>query len=191
VFVERGYDATRLEDVARRAGVTKGTMYLYFENKEALFQAMVHEKVVQGIEAAEQLLQDFQGSAREMLVTLMDSWWTRVVESDRSALAKLVVSEAAHFPDLARFYHDEVISRSMKLFEHVLRLGMARGEFRRVDPGLATKLTIAPMLAAALWKHSFATCVSAERFDARRLFEAHVDLLLHGILTNESREVSA
>ncbi len=191
MFVERGFDATRLEDVARRAGVTKGTMYLYFENKEALFKAMVRERVVQGIEAAELLLQDFQGSAREMLVTLMDSWWSRVVETDRSALAKLVMSEAVHFPDLARFYHEEVISRSMKLFEHVLRLGMARGEFRRVDPGLATRLTIAPMLAAALWKHSFATCIAEERFDARRFFEAHVDLLLHGILAHEPREVTA
>jgi AcrR family transcriptional regulator len=189
VFVEQGYAATKLEQIARRAGVTKGTMYLYFESKEALFKAMVRVHVVQGIADAETLVQSFEGSARDMLVALMENWWARVVESHRSALAKLVVSEVGQFPDLARFYHEEVISRSMKLFEHVLRLGMARGEFRRVDPALSVRLVIAPMLMAALWKHSFGACVADERFELKHFFEAHVDLMLHGLLTQDSREV--
>jgi AcrR family transcriptional regulator len=188
VFVERGYAATRLEDVARRAGVTKGTMYLYFENKEALFKGMVRERVVQSLETAEQLMQDFRGSAREMLVMLMEMWWERVVVSERSGLTKLVISEVTHFPDLGRFYHAEVISRSKKMFEHALKLGMARGEFRRMDPVTIVGLVISPMLMAALWKHSFSACVAEERFEPRRFFEAHVDVLLHGLLTQGTQD---
>lgn len=181
VFVERGYSATRLDDVARRAGVTKGAMYLYFENKEALFKAMVRDRIVTSIAQTEQLLQDHQGSAREMLVLLLERWWQRVVEGPLSGMAKLVIGEVGTFPDLARFYHDEVISRNMKLFEHALRLGMARGEFRRMDPAMTVRLAIAPMLTAALWQHTFARCVEGEQFEPRRFFEAHVEVFLAGL----------
>jgi AcrR family transcriptional regulator len=188
VFVERGYSLTRLEDVARRAGITKGAMYHYFENKEALFKAMIRAKVVENIAAIEQIVQDFQGSAREMLVLLMTRWWERVVEGPTSGIAKLVMGEVASFPELAAFYYEEVMQRNSKLFEHAMKLGMARGEFRRLDPLIAVKLSVAPMLVAALWKHSFATCVQEATFDPRRYFEAHLDLFLNGLLSPEAPE---
>ena len=181
VFVERGYAATRLDDVARRAGVTKGAMYLYFENKEALFKAMVRERIVGNIAASEQILAEHEGTARELLVILLNRWWERVVEGPTSGMAKLVMGEVGNFPDLARFYHDEVINRSMKLFEHALRLGMARGEFRRIDPAMAVRLAVAPMLVAALWRHTFMKCVESEQFEPRRYFDAHVEIFLAGL----------
>lgn len=181
VFVERGYTATRLDDVARHAGVTKGTMYLYFENKEALFKAMVRDRIVGHIAASEELVESFEGSAREMLVLLMERWWARSVEGPMSGLSKLVMSEVGTFPDLARFYHSEVVTRSLKLFEHALRLGMARGEFRRVDPAMAARLAVAPMMMAALWQHTFARCVEGARIESRKHFEAHVETLLAGL----------
>jgi len=186
VFVERGYAATRLEDVARRAGITKGAMYHYFENKESLFKAMVRAKVVENIAAIEQIVQEFQGSARDMLLLLMTRWWDRVVEGPTSGIAKLMMSEAGSFPELAAFYYEEVMQRNIKLFEHAMKLGMARGEFRRLDPSLAVRLSIAPMLTAALWKHSFATCVQEASFDPRRYFEAHIEIFLNGLLSTES-----
>lgn len=181
VFVERGYAATRLDDVARRAGVTKGAMYLYFENKEALFKAMVRDRIVRSIAAGEQVLEEHQGSAKELLVILMNRWWERIVEGPTSGMAKLVMGEVGSFPDLARFYHDEVINRSLKVFEHALRLGMARGEFRRIDPAVTVRLAVAPMLVAALWSHTFGKCVEGSYVDPRRYFDAHVEIFLAGL----------
>ena len=80
------------------------------------------------------------------------------------------------------------MQRNFKLFEHAMKLGMARGEFRRMDPGLAVRLSVAPMLVAALWKRSFATCVPEASIDARRYFEAHLELFLNGLLSPEARE---
>ena len=188
VFVERGYVATRLEDVARRAGITKGAMYHYFENKEALFKAMIRAKVVENIAAEEQIVQDFQGSARDMLLLLMTRWWERVVEGSNSGIVKLVMSEAGSFPEIATFFHEEVMQRKTKLFEHVMKLGMARGEFRRMDPTIAVRLGLAPMLVAALWKHSFSPCVGDTPFETRKYFESHLDLFLIGLLSPEARE---
>ncbi len=187
VFVERGYAATRLADVARHAGVTKGTLYLYFDNKEALFKAMVRDRIVAHLAATEQLVEEFEGDARDMFVLLMERWWARVVEGPMSGLAKLVVAEVGTFPDLARFYHDEVVSRSLKPFEHALRLGMARGEFRRVDPAMAVRLTVAPMMMAALWQQTFARCVEGAYVEPRKYFETHVDLLLAGLTAPPAR----
>lgn len=188
VFVERGYAGTRLEDVARRAGITKGAMYHYFENKEALFKAMIRAKVVENIAAIEQIVQDFTGSARDMLLMLMTRWWQRVVEGESGGIAKLMMSEAGSFPEVAAFFHDEVMQRNTKLFEHAMKLGMARGEFRRMDPAVAVRLSIAPMLVAALWRHSFRPCVGDTPFDTRQYFEAHLDLFLNGLLSPEARE---
>lgn len=181
VFVERGYTATRLDDVARRAGVTKGTMYLYFESKEALFKAMVRDRIVGSIVETESLLEDFEGTARDMLRMLMTRWWQRVVESPLSGLSRLVIGEVGVFPELARFYHDEVISRNLKLFEHALKLGMARGEFRRVDPAMAVRLAVAPMFTASLWNQTFATRVEGGVVDPRRFFETHLEIFLAGL----------
>jgi AcrR family transcriptional regulator len=180
VFVERGYSATRLDDVARRAGVTKGTMYRYFENKEALFKAMVRDRIVGHIAETETLLEGFEGSAREMLTMLATRWWERVVTGPMSGLARLIIGEVGLFPDLARFYHGEVILRNFKLFEHVIRLGMARGEFRRVDVAIASRLVVAPLFSAALWRQTFATRVEDD-LDPARFFETHLDLFLRGL----------
>jgi AcrR family transcriptional regulator len=186
VFVERGYAGTRLDDVARHAGVTKGTMYLYFESKEALFKAMVRDRIVGHIAASEQLVEEFEGTARDMFVLLMERWWARAVEGPMGGLAKLIMSEVGTFPDLARFYHGEVVTRSLKVFEHALRLGMARGEFRRVDPAMAVRLTVAPMMMAAIWQHTFALCVEGAQVEPRRYFDAHVELLLAGLAPGAS-----
>ena len=181
VFVELGYAATRLDDVARHAGVTKGTMYLYFGSKETLFKAMVRDRIVGHIAASEQIVEEFEGSARDMFVLLMERWWARAVEGPMGGLAKLIMSEVGTFPDLARFYHGEVVTRSFKLFEHALRLGMARGEFRRVDPAMTVRLAVAPMMMAAIWQHTFARCVEGAHIEPRLYFDAHLEMLLAGL----------
>ena len=179
-FVTRGYAATRLEDVARRAGCTKGTIFLYFPNKEELFKAMVRQIVVPSILQHELLAEQHQGSSRELLVRLMHQRWDLLVDSPSSALPKLMFAEAGQFPELARFYVDEVGVRSHALFSRVLREGIARGEFREMDTEATAKVMMAPLLVAALWKHSFEPHCHVQ-IDQTRYFEASLDLLLSGI----------
>jgi AcrR family transcriptional regulator len=187
VFVEKGYAATRLDDVARHAGVTKGTMYLYFESKEALFKTVVRETLLPTIAQGEQILDDYAGDTPELFRTLVLNWWAVIGETRASGIPKLMMAEAANFPDLTKFYFDEVIQRGHRLVERTLRRGIERGEFRDFDVTLAVRLVTAPILLAVLWKHSFHRC-SPELVDARRLVELHIETFLRGIRATPASE---
>ena len=180
VFVERGYAATRLEEVARRAGVTKGTVYLYFDSKEALFKAVVRETIVPSIARFEDIAKAHTGTARDLFLELIYSWWQLIGESQVSGIPKLMLAEAVNFPELARFYYDEVVSRGHRLVASVLERGIASGEFRQVNVHAAVRLVIAPLLHAAHWRHSFALCMR-EPFDVPKYLESHADIFLNGI----------
>ncbi|MFI5371044.1 MAG: TetR/AcrR family transcriptional regulator [Candidatus Eisenbacteria bacterium] len=182
-FVEKGYAATRLEDVARRAGVTKGTMYLYFENKEALFKEMVRHYVVPGIERAEQVAREYEGSPRELVVLLLRHWWERLIEQPHiGGLAKLVMAEASNFPDVAAFYYREVFERNLAILSDAIARGMERGEFREVDARKSAALGLMPLVMLAQWKHSFMR-VASNPVDLPAYFEAHLAQFLRGLET--------
>ena len=180
VFVERGYAGTALADVARRAGVTKGTIYLYFENKEALFKAVVRSTIVPVIAQGEALAQSFTGSARELLEQLVREYWQLVGETALAGIPKLMMAEAATFPELTRFYYDEVVARGHRLMAGVIERGIKNGEFRPVDVMLAAKLAMSPLMHAAVVRRAFASCMP-EGFNVRAYLDTHIDLYLHGI----------
>lgn len=186
LFVERGYAATRLEEVALRAGVAKATLYRYYENKLELFKAVVRHSLVAGFDeiAAERSVQE--GSAREQLTRLLTAFVQRVAGSRLSGIPKLVIAEAGNFPELARFYHDEVIMRGRALVVGVLARGAAAGEFRPVDADYAWRIVIAPLMLAIIWKHSFESFEPAP-LDFGRHLEAHLDLLLNGLAVPVSK----
>lgn len=178
-FVERGYAAARLEDIAKRAGCTKGTIFLYFANKEELFKGVVRANVIPRIELSEQIVAEHQGPVRDLLVKLLRLRWEGIYDPRLSGLPKLMFSEAGNFPDLARFFHDEVMARSHALIERVLRLGIERGEFRPLDVHSTARFAVTPIVMAALWKHSFAQCGAP--VDPVAYFESSLDVLLRGI----------
>ncbi|HYK81737.1 MAG TPA: TetR/AcrR family transcriptional regulator [Gemmatimonadales bacterium] len=180
VFAERGFAATKLEEVARRAGVTKGTLYLYFDSKEALFKAVVRETIVPTIAQGEALAQSFTGSARELFARMVRDFWQRIGGTPLAGIPKLMMAEAANFPDLARFYYDEVVRRGHRLLGMVVERGISSGEFRPVDVAAAVRLAIAPLLWAANWQHSFALC-TREGFDVATYLDSHIDIFLRGI----------
>src|SRR5215472_4927653 len=115
-FAERGYAATRLDDVARRAGVTKGTLYLYFPNKEEIFKAVVRQVVVPNLTRSEEIVRQSKEPAPAVLGQLIANW-SQVMATPASAIPKIVLAEAGNFPDIARFYLDEVVHRGVRLFE--------------------------------------------------------------------------
>jgi AcrR family transcriptional regulator len=180
VFADRGFAATKLEDVARRAGVTKGTIYLYFENKEALFKALIRQTIVPVIAQGEAIAQAFTGSARDLFERLVREYWRLVGETSLSSIPRLMIAEAGNFPQLARFYYEEVITRGHRLMEGVLERGIKAGEFKKVDLAVATKLAMSPLLHAVVARKAFAACMP-EGFDVSSYLDTHIDLFLHGI----------
>ena len=179
-FAERGFAATRLEDVARRAGVTKGTLYLYFPNKEELFKAVVRQAVVPNIALGEALVDQSEEPAPVVLQQLVARLSAAMV-APASAIPKIVVAESGNFPDIARFYLEEVIQRGLGMFRRLLELGVARGEFRPMDVESTAYCIVAPMVLGMMWRHSFER--HEERpFDAAALCQANVQLFSRGLV---------
>lgn len=190
LFVERGFAATRLDDVAARAGNSKGTLYLYFANKQDLFKAVVRESIVPVIDQADALIDQYAGPTTDLFRELMLGWWQRIGATSRAGLMKLIVAEAGNFPDIAAFYHDEVISRGRALIERLLARGIARGEFRTLDVGAARNVLMAPMLMLIMWKHSFAPCL-AEAIDPEAYLHTFIDLALRGLAVDRPPKSSS
>jgi AcrR family transcriptional regulator len=182
LFVERGFAATRLDDVAARAGVSKGTLYLYFSSKEELFKAVIRSGIVPLIEQGERLHEEHRGPAGELLRKIVFSWWQSVGSSKLGGIPKLMFSECRNFPEIGQFYFEEVISRSYRLIERVMERGMSSGEFRRMDANYATRLAVAPLVLLLLWRYSFDFCDS-KNVEAEKYLEQHMDVFIHGLVT--------
>lgn len=148
-FVDKGYAATRLEDVARQAGVSKGTLYLYFDNKEALFKAVVQDGIVPVLAEGETIAAGHAGDSFTLLERLLDTWWSRIGNTAYAGIPKLIIAEAGNFPEIAAFYYEQVISRGRALVIAALRRGIEHGEFRPVDVETTTDVILAPHPDAA------------------------------------------
>ena len=187
VFAERGFTATRMDDVAARAGVTKGTVYLYFKTKEELFKALVRSELLPNLAAVENTAGN--EPAAELLGRLVRMWVERVLPSRVGVLPKLMIAEAGNFPELAKFYLHEVVHRGLALVRRVITRGVTAGDFRPVDVDQVAYLIIAPLLLTVLWKHSFGPH-DDRPMDATALIRAHLDVLLNG-LKNPTRPAAA
>ena len=187
LFVEKGYAATRVEEVAARAGVSKGTLFLYFPSKEELFKAVVRENAARHLADAFREVAEYTGSSAELLREFIRRWWTQYGGTPAAGLTKLIMSEAANFPDLARYYQDEVVQPGHELVRHILLRGIKGGEFRRVDPANAAHLIIAPLVQLVTWRFSLAPCCpSAQLPDPLALLDMHADMIVRGLRPEEA-----
>jgi AcrR family transcriptional regulator len=180
LFVERGFAATRLEDVAARAGVSKGTVYLYFANKEELFKAVVREGLVSPIAEMRGFVEQFSGDSFELLRMLLFGWWEKVGATRISGIPKLLLGESGNFPELVRFYLAEVVEPGHAVLTAIVRRGIARGEFRDTDPDHAAMLIAAPMLQLMMWRNALEQ-QSSFKIDPRRYLESHLQALARGL----------
>jgi AcrR family transcriptional regulator len=179
LFAEKGFSATRLDDVAKRAGISKGTLYLYFDSKEAIFRAVVETLIGPKLQAIEKRVDEFEGTNQDLLRQLVHGWWQNVGESSLSAIPKLIVSESGNFPELAEYFVKQVVKRSRKVIVHVLERGMEAGEFKKCDAKLAARLLYAPMVQTAIWKHSLNPWDDIG--DVPAYLDLHLDVFFHGI----------
>jgi AcrR family transcriptional regulator len=178
-FAERGFAATRLDQVASRAGVTKGTLYLYFRSKEELFEAVVRQQLIPSLERAEAMIDETDLPSPALLARIVTEL-AEVVASPLGAIPKLVLTEAGDFPHLARFYFEKVVDRGTALLRRVLERGIAAGEIRRVDSDSAVLCIVAPLLLGALWRHSLEPHAGRE-IDLEALCRTHLALLQRGL----------
>jgi len=182
LFVEKGFAATRAEEVAARAGVSKGTLFLYFPSKEDLFMAVVRENISGRLQEWNQEFERFEGDTPDMLRFFMKMWWERIGASRASGITKLIISEARNFPDIAAFYQQEVIQPGQALIRKILQRGVDRSEFRVLDLEYALFSVTAPMMFLIMMKHSLGACVPQDYpLDPERYITSQVETLLHGL----------
>ncbi|MGZ3338449.1 MAG: TetR family transcriptional regulator [Reyranella sp.] len=180
LFVEKGFAATRLDDVALRAGLSKAAIYLYFEDKTALFQGVVRQAVAANLGTVEAMLKAHRGPVAELLPRILEFMAGRIEQSPIAAVAKLVISESRAFPEIGRFYLKEVIGRGLPLLEGLIVRGMEQGEFRSVDPAMTVRSIVGAMLLAGIWRTVFEP-IGAEKLDMKALARHHADLMLHAL----------
>ena len=183
LFVEKGFAATRSEEVAARAGVAKGTLYLYYPSKEDLLKAVVRENLSALIAEGANIAGSFSGSTQELLVLLMHTWWERIGDTPASGIFKIIITEMGNFPDFAQFYLHEVMEPGRELFTRVLQRGIDSGELRPVNLFEAVHVLIFPMLMLCLHKHSIGACAQmGPSMDPRSFIRTHVDMVVRGLL---------
>lgn len=180
LFVERGYANTRLEDVAARAGVSKGTLYLYFTNKQELFKAVVREGLVSPIAEVRGLIDGYEGRSFDLLGMVLRGWWQRIGSTAVSGIPKLMLAEARNFPEIARFYLDEVVKPGLEAIIAIVDRGVKTGEFRQVDARHVAQLVFAPTMLISCWTHSLAP-FDPQGMEPTRLIDEHLEMLRRGL----------
>ncbi|WP_409188143.1 TetR/AcrR family transcriptional regulator [Bradyrhizobium sp. RDM4] len=172
-FIARGFAATRLDDIAKRAGVAKGTIYLHFKDKESMFEELVRIVIVPVV-ARLNALPPPTGSVRDLVETFASNFLKEVIGTRRGDLVRLIVAEGPRFPSVADFYYREVVSRGMAGMRALIELGIARGEIREKDLARFPQILVAPALIAVMWQSLFARHAP---LDAQEMLRVHLDLI--------------
>jgi len=172
-FIARGFTATRLDDVAKRAGVAKGTIYLHFKDKETLFEELVRTAIVPVVDRMT-TPPPIGGSVREALEAFAKTFLREVVATRRADIIRLIVAEGPRFPAIADFYYREVISRGLAAMRGLIEIGIARGEIRLDELKNFPQIVVAPAIVAIVWKSLFERHAP---LDANEMLRVHLDLI--------------
>lgn len=178
-FSIKGFSSTKLEDVAKIAGVSKATLYLYFESKEALFKAVVTEFVLPHILKAEQQAQDHTGRVKDLIYELVEHWRCNILETPLSGISKIMIAEASNFPELSHFYLEHVIKRSRKFVVRLIEVGIKNGEFKECSAQDVARSLINTIIFTAVWKYSLERY--DEPYDVKHYINSHLEIFFRGI----------
>jgi len=172
-FIARGFAATRLDDIAKRAGVAKGTIYLHFKDKESMFEELVRIVIVPVV-ARLTALPPPTGSVRDLIEAFAGNFLKEVIGTRRGDLVRLIAAEGPRFPAVADFYYREVVSRGIAAMRGLIELGIARGEIRQKDLARYPQILVAPAMIAVIWQSLFARHAP---LDAQEMVRVHLDLI--------------
>jgi TetR/AcrR family transcriptional regulator len=189
LFVERGFAATRSEDVAARAGVSKGTLYLYYPSKQDLLKAVMRCNLIDPITQSAEDIAQFQGSTAALLEQVLFTWWERLGETRASGIFKVLVAEVRNFPDIAQFYFDEMATPSKHLLGEVIQRGVDTGEFRAVNVPAVVNALVGPMVFLVLHRHSIGACSADFLLEPKPILCALIDMAINGLLPRNSADL--
>lgn len=188
VFGQQGFARTKLDDVARKAGVSKGTLYLYFDSKDALFRAMMKQRLEAKIATAEELLRTWNGSSADLLRTYVTQHWSAMNQPESVRLIRLVMSELVSFPELAKWYYQEAIMRMRSVVERILERGVASGEFRPTNTAVTARLIQLLCAQSAQFRY-YLMPFDPNPVSSDTMLEAILDLYLHGVMSAPASSV--
>jgi AcrR family transcriptional regulator len=180
VFAEKGFAAARMEDIAAQAGVTKGTIYLYFPSKEEVFKSLAREHVGETLGSIIEEAKGYEGSFREFLEMLLTVMAAKLQNAEFAIFPKIIIAESGNFPELARFWRTEVIDKALGMLTGVLTKAIARGEIRDVPADYVARLCVAPFVMSVIWRTVIAP-TDIVPFDYHKFLALHLDLLLRGL----------
>ena len=182
-FAEKGFANAKIQAIATRAGVAKGTVYLYYTTKEELFEAIVRDRIQPVYATAAAMSKQWQGSQAELLQRIIHHFYEQMIENEeRRMILKTLISESDRFDELAGFYHREILAGARMMLRDLIRKGIESGEFRDGPYSKEPMILVGPAIFAAVWKMTFE---ATEKLKTRRWLEAHVDLMLRGVLAGE------
>lgn len=190
VFGEKGFAAARLEDIAARAGVSKGALYLYFETKEDLFRAVVREAVAPGVRAVAGLAEAHEGPFPELVRLLLSRMAAMMAQGGLGKVARMVVGESRNFPELARYWHAEVVSPALGAVTGLIARAQARGELAAGDPRTHAFSLVGPLLMGVLWRETFEP-IGAEPVDLEAVARQHAQTVLQGLATRPKAQAAS
>ena len=173
-FIARGFAATRLDDVAKRAGVAKGTIYLHFKDKESMFEELIRTAIVPMLNRLWSTPPQAGASVRDMMEAFAKTFIEEVATTRRGDLVRLIVAEGPRFPEVADFYYREVVSRGLAGMRAMIEIGIARGEIKQKNLARFPQIVIAPALIAVIWQSLFSKHAP---LDAIEMFRVHLDLI--------------
>ncbi len=186
VFAEKGFAAARLDEIARRAGVSKGTLYLYFKDKEDLFRAVVRDTVAPNIDTVRSMIEGADLPFADVIRMFLPRFALLTSEVRVGAVAKMVIGESRNFPELAKVWHDEVVSKALGIIAGLIERAQANGEARPGDPRLHAFTLMGPMLMGILWRETLQPAGGAP-LDLDKLARQHAETVLAGLLTEPAK----
>ena len=186
VFAEKGFAAAKLDEIARRAGVSKGTLYLYFQDKADLFRAVIRDTVAPRVAAVRELADKVELPFAQIVPLFLANFAEMAKRLPVGAVAKIVIGESRNFPDLAKIWHDQVASGALSALEGLIKRAQNRGEVRPGDARLMAFSLMGPMLMGVLWKATLEPA-GGQPLDLAKLAAQHGETVLAGMLTETAR----
>ena len=183
VFVDKGFAGARMDEIAKQAGVSKATLFVYFPSKDDLFKAVVRTNIIDRLTAFQSTVAHFQGSSGDLIALAMHKWWQEIGSTQAGGISKLIIQEAKNFPELAAFYQTEVMWPGLHLMQAILKRGIARGELRDLDLTNTVMGIMSSLLFLCLWRQAMGVDnpVCGPAIEPTAFIQNQIDILLSGI----------
>lgn len=181
-LAECGFAGAKIDNIASRAGVAKGTVYLYYSTKEELFEAIVRDRISPVFGLITKMVKLWPGSSTSLLKKIIEKFYSEMVENEeRRMILRTLISESSRFGELAAFYHAEILVGAKKMLRSIIKRGIKNGEFRDTPIAKDPRVIVGPAIFAAIWKMTFE---DAEKLNTKQYMEAHLDLVIHALRKN-------